>query len=495
MARPLQRSPIKSVSLRVSLTLVTIAVGTLLTRFPGARQSPPQNLALESVVVRRDELRTTLLAGGDLRPVRDSTVKCLVEDLTDADGMMILSMIRNGASVKKGDELCRLDSSALEELAQHEEILLNEARASCLSVQLALETAKNALREYEEGLVAESTKEFEGRLALGHSEMQRQADRVDWIVSMVAKGYLSQGQLLNDRQALARAQHELRKSEGEFKLFRGFRVPKEIRALRAQVEAAQNTYGVEAVRLKSKEDRLAHIRKQIENCTIRAPHDGIVVHANKNRWWMPPLQPGEYIYEDEELFMLPDLTEMEVHVSVHESMGARVRAGMKADVRIAALSGRTFSGRVAAIDQVPIPNWKEWDERLKHFIARVRFDKTPAGLLPFMSAEVTIDTGRVPDALVIPVESMSIEDGQHSCYVLAEVGLERRAITTRGATQDLVEVTAGLYEGERVLLRSLDAVGIPQVEGTRDPQSGPIGQRTASSSRSKPAVYAAARGS
>jgi len=73
-----------------------------------------------------------------------------------------------------------------------------------------------------------------------------------------------------------------------------------------------------------------------------------------------------------------------------------------------------------------------------------------------MSASVEIDTGRVSNALVIPVEAMVVVDGQQSCYVVAEDGLERRAIQTRRATRDMMEITAGLHEGERVLFRSLD---------------------------------------
>ena len=86
----------------------------------------------------------------------------------------------------------------------------------------------------------------------------------------------------------------------------------------------------------------------------------------------------------------------------------------------------------------------------------MRFDETPPSALPFMSATVEIDTGRVSNALVIPVEAMVMVDGQQSCYVIAENAVERRAIKTRRATRDLLEITAGLQEGERVLSRSLD---------------------------------------
>jgi len=96
------------------------------------------------------------------------------------------------------------------------------------------------------------------------------------------------------------------------------------------------------------------------------------------------------------------------------------------------------------------------DPKVKHLFVRVRPDKTPPGVMMFMSAAVDFATGRVRDVLVIPVEAVSVVDHRQSCYVLGSNGLERRAITTRRATPDLLEVTGGLNEGDHVVLRSLD---------------------------------------
>jgi HlyD family secretion protein len=412
--------------------------------------------SLECIVVRRADLETTILAGGDLQPAKQTTVTCQVEDVTDSEGTMVLSLIKNGASVKKGDELCRMDSSGIEELARQEEILVNQARALCVKAALELETSQIALREYEEGLVTKSTKEFEARIALAQSDAQRQADRVAWAENMVAKGYLARGQLLSERQTLARVRHDLRKAEGEFQLFRRFEVPTEIHVLRGRIQTAEINKRLETDRLKAEEDELAYLRKQIENCTIRSPQDGVVVYANRSRWWSLPLEPGTLVYEGQSMFLIPDLTKLEVHISVHESMGPRVKVGMKARVCLASRPGEVIPGRVVAIDMLSAPNWKEWDDNVRHFIARVSLDQTPASARTFMSATVTIDTGRVTDALVIPVESVASVDGQDSCYVVGEDGLEKRSIKTRRATRDLLEVIGGLREGEHVVSRSLD---------------------------------------
>ena len=473
----------KWVLLGLGLGFAVIAAAWSATGFAWARTPPLPTDAIEWVVVRRDDLDTTILVAGDLQPTKQTTVTCQVEDITDSDGTVILSVISNGVLVKKGDELCRLDSSQLEELARQEEIAVEQARADCLRAQLELESARIAFREYQEGLVSQSTKEFEGRIALGQSDAQRQADRLAWTEGMVAKGYLSQSQLLSEQQTLARARHELAKTEGEYQLFRRFQAPKEIKTLQSQIVTAESNHRVEADRLKAETGHLAHLQKQIENCTIRAPHDGVVVYAHGSRWRSLPLEPGTPVYQNRDMFIIPDLSHMEVEISVHETLGPRVRVGMKARVIIASMPDRVFPGRVVEINLLPSQNWKAMDERVMHYVARVRLDKTPPSLLPFMSAMVKIDTGRIPQALVIPVEAMAIVDGQQSCYVMASHGLERRAITTRHATTDLLEITGGLIEGEHVVVRSLDVRGIPVDDKTRERPSDLARDQTASPAR------------
>jgi HlyD family secretion protein len=419
-------------------------------RWRGAAAQDLENV--ERARVRRADLKTSVVAGGDLQPTRESTVVCQVEDITDSDGTLILSMVDNGKPVKKGEELCRLDSSELEDLAREEEILDNQAKSAWVQAQLALDTAKIALLEYQDGLVTQLTKEFEGRIALGRSDTQRQLDRVKWTEHMLAKGYASQAQLSSERQSLAKAQHELRRAEGEYDLFRRFQASKQIVELRREVSTAEHDERVEAARFKVHEERLAYIRKQIDRCIVRAPQDGIAIHARRRFWRQGPLEPGVRVYEGQELFKLPDLSSMDVVVSVNESMGPQVKVGMRADVRIASLRERVFPGRVTSITPLSDVNWKEWDERVRQFTVRVRLDTTPPRLLPLMSASVEVDTGTVENALVVPVSSMTVRHHQQLCYVVVSDGLECRGISTRHATMDLVEVTSGLREGEYVVL-------------------------------------------
>ncbi len=241
---------------------------------PAARRGPGRPAlahAVESVVVRRMDLDTMILAGGDLLPSKQTTVTCEVEDVDrgmesgETAGTVILSIVPNGAVVKKGDVLCVLDSSGFSERVRQEQIEVESARAEHRKVELTLETARSALREYREGLLGQRTREFETRLVLLDSDLHHQRDYVAWADRMLDKGYYSRGPVVSARQALARLSHERSVVEHESRVFRLFTAPKEIREIESQIEGAQASLGYQAMRLKSEEDRLALLQKQAEN--------------------------------------------------------------------------------------------------------------------------------------------------------------------------------------------------------------------------------------
>ena len=83
--------------------------------------------------------------------------------------------------------------------------------------------------------------------------------------------------------------------------------------------AAEATLKYQDRRLARNLDRLAKLEKQVELCTIRAPHDGFVIYANDERR-ESVIEEGMSVRQKQDLFYLPDLTDMEVVAYLHESM-------------------------------------------------------------------------------------------------------------------------------------------------------------------------------
>ena len=70
----------------------------------------------------------------------------------------------------------------------------------------------------------------------------------------------------------------LKNQETSLELFKRFTQPKTEMSLKGQVTTAQTSLNNETLRLQRQLDRLALLKKQVDRCTIRAPHDGVLFY-------------------------------------------------------------------------------------------------------------------------------------------------------------------------------------------------------------------------
>jgi HlyD family secretion protein len=155
------------------------------------------------------------------------------------------------------------------------------------------------------------------------------------------------------------------------------------------------------------------------------------------------------VHQKQDLFYLPNLGKMIITALLHESIANRVQAGMRAWIRVEGLPGKVLDGHVVAVAQLPTQNYLN---DVRYFYTEIACDTIPRGLLPGMTAEVEIATLRRPDVLTIPIEALAVEEGEDYCYVVGDDGIERREIEVGQSTQNLLEVTQGLEEGDQVAL-------------------------------------------
>jgi HlyD family secretion protein len=350
--------------------------------------------------------------------------------------------------VRKGEVLCELDASDYEEMLRLQKMTVERARADHRQAELELEVARMAVTEFKDGILVEANKELAGQIALGETSWQRAEDRLKWTRRMLDKGYVPISQLSTEEVNERRAAFLLKQSKNELFVFQRYSAPRALRTLEGQELGAEATLLYQDRNLARQIERQKMLERQVENCVIRAPHDGFVIYARDDRKPIN-IEPGLVVRQMQKLFYLPDLSHMEVMAMVHESMATRVRPGMPARVRIEGLPDQVLEGHVTSVAQLPSQNFFN---EVRYFYTAVELDKVPDGLKPDMSAEVEIDTDLRHDVLTIPTEALSIEEGEEICYVAGESGVERRAIKVGPSNHDEFEVTEGLEEGEMVVL-------------------------------------------
>ena len=169
---------------------------------------------------------------------------------------------------------------------------------------------------------------------------------------------------------------------------------------------------------------------------LRAPRSGEIAEKM--------VIDGQAVRPGDNLFLIADRRILWVEVAVFEQDAPAVRVGMPATVRVDAVPGATFRGRLTFIHP-------QLDERTRTLTARLEVDNTAGALRPGMYATVELQTtGRravtVPLAAVLPTGTRNIVfvnrgDGR---FLPREVRLGLRG-------DSLVEIVEGLQPGDEVV--------------------------------------------
>jgi len=308
--------------------------------------------------------------------------------------------------------------------------------------QAAVDAAAAALADHQNQLAIARTS---AAVALAEAE-----DRVTEARAALAEAQAALTDLRAGDGALARLQAEDRVTQAELDLARARERlaavsagpdPQDILLAQARYDAALAT--------------LQDAQEALDNATLRAPFDGTVLSVSA--------EAGDLLTPSTTVLTLADLTSRRVLVAVDETDISQVAAGQAATITFDALPGQRFSGRVlevplegtlsSSVVTYPVPVSLEGAEN--------------AALLPGMTANVTITTGRSEDALLVPI--LALEQDDQGYYVLVEDGAGGSTMARVQAGLDngqYVEIKRGLLEGDRVLVR------LPQDTSSQFPFGG-----------------------
>jgi len=222
----------------------------------------------------------------------------------------------------------------------------------------------------------------------------------------------------------------------------------------ASIDKARSDLEAAVVTERLEKATLATLQRQLDNCTVRAPQDGILVYS-KERWYddNSRIQAGSMVHFRQGLFSLPDLGQMRMKVKIHEAMVKKVSLGQKAELRLEAYPNLLMHGTVSSVATLAsMDGW--WDRNVKEYETLVSIDDLPleAGLKPGMSGDVKILVKQLSDVMIIPVQSVGQKETRHCCYVAGPRGIECRDVEVGDNNDKFVEIKTGLAEGEQVTL-------------------------------------------
>lgn len=400
--------------------------------------------------VRRGLMRVTVTEDGNVESARNVDVKCLVEG-----GSTILEIVEEGKQVEAGTVLVKLDSSAIEEQLIAQRIAYEKARSLLIQAEEAFAVSKIAVKEYLEGTFEQELQLADAAIVIAKENLKNSEAMLSHSERMYRKGYINEQQLESNRFAVERSKLDLDAAETARKVLVEFTKAKTLKELESARESAEAQMLAEKAATELEKAKLDHLQEQLERCIIRAPQAGMVIYNHEQRRFGSgeEIAEGLAVRQNQTLIKLPDLSQLEVKVLVHETKVNKIAAGMPANVRIR--DWRTHGTVVSVATQAEPGSW--FSAQVKEYAAKVRIDDAveDMGIKPGMTAEAEIIIAELPDVLTVPLLGVIQQGREYFCYVLdpsQPTGYSKRPVVVGMSNDREFEIKDGLSEGDRVIL-------------------------------------------
>jgi HlyD family secretion protein len=408
----------------------------------------------------------------------------------------IVSLVEEGTTVKEGDVLCELDQTDVaKEVTDRENRVIQlqgevAAAEGELSIQLSQNeadvrdaTLKHHLAEleldrFEKGEFVQERTKREVRREEAKSELDRATHRYEAMPALLAEGFVTKEQVEEERIKKVKAESEVLLAKLDMDQYLIYTAPKDREQKQADVHNTELEVGRAKERAKAREaqkradherqrSELANVRTSLEKAqkvlskmTIRAPGPGLVIYGDqRNPWDEREIKVGEMVYSGQPFLTLPDLSEMQAVVSIHEADISRVKPGQKAFVVVESSNDTPVDGEVVKVAPVAASSGRRWGEDSKRFNVEIalRGDISSLKLKPGLTARVEIQTGEKTGVLAVPVQSVFAERGKF--YVFKKTGgtAARTEVEIEDGNAQFSAVKSGLAAGDEILLYNPEA--------------------------------------
>jgi hypothetical protein len=284
-------------------------------------------------------------------------------------------------------------------------------------------------------------------------------------------------QLEADQFAVANSRNQLEAAENRLRVLQNLTRQKMLVEFDSAIDSAEAALAAAVGSLEEEQTDLKDIESQIELCTIYAPADGIVIHANTTSGGRGGggteviIEPGAIIRERQTIIRLPDPRKMQVRAKVNESRITLIEPGMPVKIRVDAVNNMELLGRVIKVNRYAEPgNW--FSSSIKEYAAIIEIVKPPESIRTGMTAEVQIFVKQLPDVIQVPIQAIYEHGGQtYSLVRKGENEFETRKVAI-GATNDKnATILEGVSADETVVLnlrQNLSLLDLPNVQPTDD---------------------------
>lgn len=182
-------------------------------------------------------------------------------------------------------------------------------------------------------------------------------------------------------------------------------------------------------------------KNNLSNTSITAPIAGYISSKAVNA--------GQMVSPGVELFSIKNSNTVDAEINVTESVIPNIHDGTRASVSVKSAGISDIDGTVTLVNPVK-------DERTGMYTVRVSIDNTAGTLKVGMFADITLETNSESGAVVIPSEAVMQSGEELYVYIANGTKAEKRIVLTGIENNDMIQITDGIYEGEKVIVSGKD---------------------------------------
>jgi HlyD family secretion protein len=282
--------------------------------------------------------------------------------------------------VKAGDVLARLDPTAAVARLDMARADLAVARGAIDMAESQIELARRQVDNALASLESARTGVTAAGLAVSDAERDLKVTR-----QLAATGDAARIEMERAKSTRGRAGTDLAAAKA-----RETATVASYDAAKAQLEVSQSQLSNARATLAARETAVRQAEQDVEQTTIRAPVDGVVMARN--------ITDRQVVSAGQVLFTLTeDLRKIELHARIDEADVGRIASGQVASFSFGGYPGRTFQGQVAGIRKMP-----QIAEGIVTYVAVIVANNDELLFLPGMTAEIRVVVDSRDNALKVP---------------------------------------------------------------------------------------------
>ncbi|MFZ0257104.1 MAG: efflux RND transporter periplasmic adaptor subunit [Gammaproteobacteria bacterium] len=171
---------------------------------------------------------------------------------------------------------------------------------------------------------------------------------------------------------------------------------------------------------------------------IHSPAKGIIIHVG--------VREGQYVTPPSELYTIGDLSEVWVYVDIYEDELPWIQVGDEAEMRLIALPGKVFKGKLTSI-------YPYAESKTRTIKARMEFANPGLLLKPDLFANVTIHASRQLNAVAVPSEAVIRSGLREQVFVVRAPGkFAPREVELGVSSEGWTQIQEGVKPGEEVVV-------------------------------------------